>query len=146
MKKRVYKLLVVFFLSIILMGCSTQKGKEEVKLSEDTVVVYDKEGQLINEIKEEESLKYFTSLITKAIENVEEIGIEDYYKETPPDPQLEYHYKIEKKSGEIMDLYVLSNHPLATLENAPDIPSINIELEAEDHRKLLHPNDFSKSE
>lgn len=139
MKKKIVLALIVMITSFVYIGCNDD-GK--TKNRSDIIEVYDKSGTMILEIKDQETLNYFSTLIVNTTKNMND----DNYPllKLPKDAEVSYNYKFitrrEDGKENTIDFFVYKNYPYITLRGIPIITPMTWQISEEENIKLQHPN------
>ncbi|WP_067142669.1 hypothetical protein [Oceanivirga salmonicida] len=130
------KKILIYLSMIFLMFSCVNKSQEK----EEIIKIYNYKQELIKEVKDKETLDYFSILIGKSTENMGNNSSFPLVK-IPEDAEksLTYEFIKKREDGKIINVkfFVYSNYKYLTLK-MPVIPEISWELSDEDYEKLTN--------
>lgn len=142
MYNKIGSLFMMAMISIFVLSGYNFTVENSEKGREDTIEIYNSDNEKILETQDQEILDYISTLIGMSTEKMDEKNYKDFFKETPKDAKVRYHYVFitEREDREVskVDFYVYENYPYMTMKGIPFIPEFTWELSEEDLEQLQH--------
>ncbi|MEL5721751.1 MAG: hypothetical protein P1P59_11615, partial [Treponemataceae bacterium] len=133
----------IFSIMVLFFGCfsSSSNNKNE---KNDIVTVYDSNNQEIAKFTSEKDITYFSELVGKSVENMDEDNImSTLFHGVPKDAKISFKYAFThtKNNGQktTVNFFVYENYPYITLKGIPIISPLTWELSEKDNSFLQNP-------